>query len=112
MWSTPTEKQLAKIPALYSTEKTALKDKKIYMHFFMGGCDWWVVEYDPEERLLFGFACLNGDEQNAEWGYVSLDELISINVRGIHVDRDRHWTVRPAKEVSEIVKMCPFMMKD
>ncbi len=102
MWSKPTDKQLAKIPALYSTEKKAVKDKKIYMHFFMGGCDWWVAEYSPTERLFFGFACLNGDTQNAEWGYVSYDELLTLKQSFVQVDRDRYWTVKPAKDVKEI----------
>lgn len=102
MWNAPTEKQLAKLPALYATENTPLAEKKIYMHFFIGGCDWWVAEYDPQERLFFGFANLN-DPQNAEWGYVSLDELKALKVqRFMEVDRDMHWTVRPAKEVAGI----------
>lgn len=104
MWSKPTEKQLAKIPALYSTEETPLKDKVIHMHFFLGGCDWYAAEYDPTEKIFFGFAILNGDLEMAEWGNFSLDELMSLKVSFLEVDRDRHWTPRPAREVKNIAQ--------
>ncbi len=39
MWNTPTKKRLSKIPKLYETEGVALKDKLIYLHFFIGDCD-------------------------------------------------------------------------
>ena len=43
MWNEPTKEQLAKIPGLYETEGIPLKDKLIYLHFFIGGCDWYVA---------------------------------------------------------------------
>ena len=49
-------------------------DKLIVVHYYLGACHWWLVEYDPDERRGFGYVCL-GDPINAEWGYVSLDEL-------------------------------------
>jgi len=114
MWNAPTEKQLAKIPPLYSTEGQPIAEKKVLMHFFLNSCDWYVTEYNPGDRLFFGFAILNGDLMNAEWGCVSLDELLSLksgmNVNGkifpdcIEVDRDLHWNVRKASEVEKIVE--------
>jgi hypothetical protein len=94
MWCAPTKNQLAKIPMLYSTEKTPLQDKIIYMHFFLGGSDWYIAEFDSVD-LLWGYAILNGDLQNAEWGYISLQELKNIKVRGMEVERDRYW--KPVK---------------
>ena len=89
MWNEPTEKQLNKLPRLYSTEDVRIPDKIIGMHFFIGGCDWWIVESD-ENGLMFGFANL-GDPQNAEWGYICLDELKSIKRQGVfEIDRDLH----------------------
>lgn len=105
MWNPPTKKQLDRIPPLYATEKTKVEDKLIHMHFFIGGCDWYATEYDPEDRVFFGFAILNGDMQNAEWGYFSLDELESVKIPpGIEIDRDCYWTVRPAREVDKIAE--------
>ena len=64
MWNTPTKERLAKIPGFYQTEHIPLKDKLIHLHFFIGGCDWYVAEFDFED-LFFGFAILNNDFQNA-----------------------------------------------
>lgn len=102
MWNCPTPKQLAKLPRFYATEKDTLKDKVIKMHFFMGGCDWYAVEYDPKEENFFGFAILNGDLQNAEWGYFSLRELRELKITFVEVDRDLHWKPCKAMEVEKI----------
>lgn len=104
MWNTPTEKQLAKIPALYETENIKVEDKKIYMHFFIGGCDWWAAEYSPEERIFFGYACL-GNPECAEWGYFSLDELIDVKKGYVQVDRDLHWNVKKVKDIPNLFKL-------
>jgi hypothetical protein len=99
MWNEPSPGDLERIPRLYATDGVPWEDKLVHEHFFIGGCDWFVVEYDPGDRLFFGFAVLNGDLVNAEWGYVPLDELRSVRVAGIEVDRDLHWSPRPAGEV-------------
>ena len=36
MWNEPSNEQLSKIPRLYQTERTPLKEKLIYLHFFVG----------------------------------------------------------------------------
>ncbi len=104
MWNEPSEVTLRKLPALYATESAPWEETVIREHFFLGGCDWYVAEYSPDERLFFGFAILNNDLDNAEWGYVPFDELRSLNVRGIEVDRDLHWRPRPASEVERIMQ--------
>jgi hypothetical protein len=81
MWNTPTTDRLSKIPRLYETEHIPLQDKLIHLHFFIGGCDWYIAEFDGED-LFWGFAILNDDFQNAEWGYISFSELKSIKVGG------------------------------
>ena len=82
----------------------SLKEKMIYMHFFIGGCDWYVAEYSPEEQCFFGFAILNNDLQNAEWGYFSLQELSDLKVRFLEVDRDLHWLPTKAENVEKIAE--------
>lgn len=99
MWNAPTENQLSKIPKLYSTEKVPILKKKIHLHFFIGGSDWYISEYDPKEHLFFGYAILNGDLEMAEWGYVSYLELkdLKMTQRGLYVevDRDRYFKPQP-----------------
>lgn len=94
MWNEPTKEQLDRIPRLYATEDRSPEAKSIHLHFFIGGCDWYVAEYDGDD-IFFGFAILNCDYQNAEWGYFSLDELRSLSIAGIEVDNDIHWYPRP-----------------
>ncbi|GAA1885485.1 hypothetical protein GCM10009814_14380 [Lapillicoccus jejuensis] len=78
------------IPSLYGTESVPLGDKWLWLHYFVGACDWWLAEYDSASGVGWGYACL-GDPGVAEWGYVSLVELESLN-NGWVVERDRHWT--------------------
>lgn len=98
MWNTPTSDQLNSIPKLYETESVPLAEKIIHLHFFIGGCDWFISEYDGED-LFFGYAVLNGDIENAEWGYVSFAELKNIKVGFVEIDCDLHWEKVPAAKV-------------
>ncbi len=59
------------------------------LHYFNSGSDWYITEKDagsPDDEVqgiqaqAFGFACLNGDTQNAEVGYISIEELIRCGV--------------------------------
>jgi hypothetical protein len=86
MFNQPTQEQLDTIPRLYGTEHIPLFIAET------DGCD-----------ICFGFAML-GDMQNAEWGYISLNELKSIRVAGgFEVDNDLYWTPKAASEV-EIIR--------
>ena len=106
MWNEPTEEELNKLPKLYETEPVPVQDKIVHMHFFVGGCDWYAVEYDPARRIFFGFAILHGDPQNAEWGYVGLDELKAFKLGPFEVDRDLYWSPCKACEVEKIATAC------
>ena len=102
MWNEPRQERLDQVPRLYKTEHIDLMDKTIHLHFFLGGCDWFICEYDGGE-LFFGFAILNGDLEMAEWGYVSFSDLKAIKVNGIfEVEHDEYWKDRPAREVKLI----------
>lgn len=103
MWNKPTSGDLENLPRFYSTEDVPFEEKIVEMHFFLGGCDWYAVEYSPEESVFFGYAILNNDFQNAEWGYFSFAELCELKIgRGFEVDRDLHWAPTRAREVDRI----------
>lgn len=103
MWNTPSKERLERIPKLYETESVPLKDKVISLHFFMAGCDWYIVEYDGED-LFFGYSILNNDLDCAEWGYISFSELKALKIGFLEVDceLEEYWGV---KKVSDIPKI-------
>ena len=47
----------------------------VFLHYFHGGSDWWIQDYDPQDGIYYGYACLNGDWQDAEYGSASKQEL-------------------------------------
>jgi hypothetical protein len=113
MFNIPSDKELGRIPVLYSTEGVKAGEKLIYMHFFLGSSDWFVVEFDGDDRF-FGFVCLNGWREFAEWGYFSFKELKELQMKQpivvdgrrdvlfLEVECDEYWLVRKARDVKLI----------
>jgi len=67
-----------------------VKDPVVIIKFFnpCGAGTWWATEYNPEEKIFFGYASIFGDH-NDEWGNFSLDELKSIKgFGGLGIERD------------------------
>lgn len=113
MWNQPSAERLSTIPNLYETDHIKLKDKLIYLHCFIGSCDWYIAEYSPDEDLFFGYAILNGDTEMAEWGYISFIELRELKAFGQVIDGsvcfmevdcelEELWVVKPASEIDQI----------
>lgn len=94
----PLASELVDVPRIYGSDKTPVAGKVLHLHYFGGPADWWLAEYDPKSRIGFGYACL-GDPQLAEWGYVSLEELETLSVGLVIIERDLHWTPRPVSAV-------------
>lgn len=104
MWNEPTKERLAKLPRLYETENVALSDKSIWLHFFIQGTDIYIAEFDGDD-LMWGFTILEGDMQNAEWGYVSFSELKLLKVHGwleVDCELEEFWEVKKASEIAKI----------
>ena len=81
-----------------------LKHSHIDCAFFIFISDWYIAEYCPKDEIMFGFAILNDDYQNAEWGYVDYKELRDLNINGFEVERDLHWEPKKAGLVERIVR--------
>ena len=95
-----TEELQQTIPLLYATEDIQQNKKMLYVKLFTPDANWtwYVSEYDPNERLCFGYVL--GLEN--EWGYFSLDELETI--RGplcLAIERDIHFTPLTFKELQK-----------
>lgn len=75
-----------RMPKTYETENTPKERKVLWLHYFYSGSDWYIMEKDmySDQYQAFGYAILNGDTENAEMGYISIPELMSI--RGVELD--------------------------
>ena len=78
-----------------------VSDPLVIAHFFnpAGAGDWYATEYDPVDRILFGYVSIFRD-WNDEWGYTSLDELETYKDQfGLGIERDLYWKEKRASEV-------------
>ena len=73
----------------------------VYLHYFLGASDVWVLEKDVGGGVeqVFAFALLNADYQMAELGYVDLSELLLLGF-----ELDFHFSPKPLAEVRESVR--------
>ena len=73
----------AKLPPLYSQEENP--DPMCLIKFFdpWSRWTWYGIEYDPKDRLFFGYVIGTGNEL----GYFSLDELKSLR----RIERDMYY---------------------
>ena len=101
MWNEPTKEQLDNIPRFNETNNIPLLGKLIYLHFFIHDNDWYIAEYDGGD-LFWGFVILKHDYRNAEWDYISFQELQEMNINGIEVDCEINWQPWPAGEIYKI----------
>jgi hypothetical protein len=91
------------IPPLYSTEVKSVDDTIIAFRLFALGsaASWLISEYDPEQRLMFGYCDLFGIGKmgGAEWGYISLDELEQLRFLGIpRIEIDKSFEPKPFRD--------------
>ncbi len=82
------EKIINEMPVSYGTDNIATKDKIVYLHYFLGESDWYIVEKDSEDEQIqaYGYVILNGDTQNAEWGYVNIQDDIVPGKSAVELD--------------------------
>jgi len=69
-------------------------DAIVYLHYFIGGSDWYITEKDMEDEQYqaFGLADLYGD--GGELGYISI-----IDVLAVGAELDLYWTPKTLGEV-------------
>lgn len=87
----------ARLPAIGSQEDNP--DPMVQVKFFnpTGGGTWYGIEYDPENRLFFGY--VTGLVED-ELGYFSLDELENVKLRfGLGIERDLYFKPQPLSAI-------------
>lgn len=67
----------------------------VHLHYFYGGCDWWITELDMTDGVsqAFGMASLSGIDPDL--GYISITELCE-NPR---IELDFYWTPKTVGEI-------------
>jgi len=84
-----------KIPAMRATESQGTPLAMVKLFTPDSSWTWYIVEYDPEQRLCFGLVI--GHER--EFGYFSLEELEELRgPMGLPVERDLHFEPTPVAE--------------
>ena len=89
-----------KVPSLGDTEN--IDDPDVLIKFFhpCSSWTWYVTEYSEEDNLSFGLI----DGHEIELGYFSMDELSSLRVRGLPIERDLYWKPMKLSELKERLK--------
>ena len=89
------------IPKLYATDGGLIGDKMAYARYFhpMSSYTSYLLEYDPKEKLGFGLSTMG-----YEWelGYMSLEEMQSVKVMGLGIERDIHFQPKSLHEIEEL----------
>lgn len=62
------------VPKIYTQDGKGM-NAVAYFHYFYGGSDWYITEYDKDTNEGYGYAILNGDTQMSEMGYIDLAGL-------------------------------------
>ena len=83
--------RIASMPKTYETDGTG--DQAIaHLHYFTGGCDWYITEKDCEDvqHQAFGLACIH----ESELGYISIVDLLRCRA-----ELDLHFTPRTLADI-------------
>ena len=91
----------ARLPTLMSTDGQG-SDALVQVKYFTpdSSWSWFVLEYDPDQRIFFGWVIDANAPQFAELGSFSLDELEA--ARGplsLPIERDLYFQPQPLREV-------------
>jgi hypothetical protein len=94
-------KEIAKkLPALGALDGQGL-DAQAQLKLFTPWTNWtwYATEYDPRDRVCFGWAINGADPDSAELGYFSLQELEEVKGPfGFRVERDLYWEPRSLRQ--------------
>ena len=77
-----------------------------------GRYTFWMTEYNPTDRIAFGYCLSPLDESCDELGYVSIAELEAVEgAFGLGIERDRHFDPKPLSEaVNEFLGHVPSVL--
>ncbi len=78
----------ARMPSLYATDEKPYSRRTVHLHYFIGGCDWWLLEKSVDGEEFYGYCHIH----ESEFGYVTLRELTTTRVNPLYgIELDFHW---------------------
>lgn len=80
------------MPKTYETDGQA--DPMVNLHYFVGGCDWYITEGDCEVEQLQAFGKADLGCGFPELGYISIVDILQAGA-----ELDLHWSVCKVSEV-------------
>ena len=89
-------------PALYANDGQQGKDQIVVAKFFdpTGRFTFYMLEYDPQQRMAFGWCVSPLGPDCDEFGYMTIDEMEEIKGRfGLGIERDQSFTPKALKEI-------------
>jgi len=79
------------MPKTYETDGAT--DPIVRLHYFVAGCDWYIVERDIENEQLQAFGKADLGMGFPELGYISITEITAAGA-----ELDLHWSEKPLSE--------------
>lgn len=81
-----------------------------YLHYFVGGCDWWITKKDMKETQSQAFGVVQIGNNPPELGYISLVELSNLTIKHssgmpLSVELDFHWQPKRLKDIPELASL-------
>jgi hypothetical protein len=85
---------VANCPKTYDTQDIKSDEQIAQLHYFRGESDWYIIEKDKgdpanndfRQTQSYGYVILNGDDMNAEFGYIDIEEVKK------YAELDLYWT--------------------
>jgi hypothetical protein len=92
-----TQELRQQLPPLYSQEHVA--DPMVICKFFhpLSNMTWYAIEFDGED-IFFGWV----HSDFSELGYFSLNEMQEVQVMGLGIECDLHFTPKKLSEVKKL----------
>ena len=88
------------LPRLSTTSNTPDPIVPVKLFTPDAAATWFLIEYDPDERLAFGW-CDLGFPGCEELGYISMDEIDHVRgALGLKVEMDKFWQPCPLSEIT------------
>lgn len=103
-----TQEILDRFAEIGRDENTPFEEKLVICKFFnpYGRWTYYATEFDPEDRIFFGYCVSNLGADCDEWGYQSLDEIEETGVRMggylLPFERDCYFEEQKFKDIKEL----------